>query len=94
MVLNELTSTERRELTANYGAAPSSDAALNGSAARECIKVSDVRRYLAKCTTETQRRSAKEINRWDLNLAMEQWEADRIRDVSSIGRVFDLGHGG
>jgi hypothetical protein len=48
MVMKGLTSKERRTLTALYGPAETPNAALNGPPARECLKVGEVGRYLAK----------------------------------------------
>jgi hypothetical protein len=78
MVVNGLTIAERQELTAICGTAPKSGAALNGPAARECLKVGEVRRHLVELNKENPRATAKEINRWDLDLAMERWEAEQM----------------
>ncbi len=90
MVVNGLTGAERQELSAIYGVAPMPDAALNGPAARECLKVGEVRRHLAKCKTEEQYATAKEINKWDVDLAMEQWEADPFGEAMANGRKPDF----
>lgn len=79
MVLNGLTSTERQALNDIFGAAPASDAALNGPAARECLKVGAVRRKLQESSTDNSNRLPKEIQKWDLDIAMERHEADRLR---------------
>lgn len=83
MVTKGLTGVELRELTAIYGPAETPDAALNGPAARECLKVGEVRRHLAKCKKDKLRRTAKEIRKWDRDLAIEQCEADRLELASS-----------
>ncbi|MFZ1469459.1 MAG: Hint domain-containing protein [Paracoccaceae bacterium] len=78
MVVNGLTSVEWRELTAIYGAASTLDGALNGPAARACLKVDDVRRHIAKAKKEKAQRLTKEIRKWDVDLAMGQNEAERL----------------
>lgn len=90
MVVNGLTCKERQELTDIFGSAGTPDAALNGPAARECIMVGEVRRHLAKCMKEKGQRAAKEIKKWDRDLAMEQWEADRLGLPMANGNVPDL----
>ena len=90
MVVNGLTRKERQELTDIYGSAEAQDAALNGSAARECLKVGDVRRHLAKSKKDNEPRIAKEIRKWDRDLAMEQWEADRLGFTPSKSQKHNL----
>ncbi len=90
MVVNGLTRLDRRALTAICGAAPTPDAALNGPAARECLKVGEVRRHLAKCKKEKRRATAKEIKKWNIDFAMEQWEADRLELTLSKSQKPDL----
>jgi hypothetical protein len=83
MVVNGLTRKEWRELTDIYGSVEMPDAALNGSEAREYPKVSEVRRHLAKCKKDNEPRIAKEIKKWDLDLAMEKYEADRLSEAAA-----------
>ena len=90
MVLNGLTIMERRELTTIFGPAPTHNAALNGPAARECLKVGEVRRHIAKCKRDVVQRTAKEIRKWDVDLAMEQWEAERLGLAPSKSQKPDL----
>ncbi|OAN70781.1 hypothetical protein A8B78_04840 [Jannaschia sp. EhC01] len=90
MVLDGLTKPERQELLAIFGPAETSDAALNGAVARECLKVGAVRRHLAKCKKDNLRRTAQEVRKWDLDLAMEQWEAERLDLASSTGQTRKL----
>jgi hypothetical protein len=94
MVMNGLTHAERKALSNIFGAAPAPDAALNGPAARECLKVGEARRHLANCTKEERERTAKEIWKWDVDLAMEQSESDKLgltlsnrQESQSQGRV-------
>lgn len=77
-------------MTAIYGDAPTPDAALNGRAARECLKVGEVRRHLAECKKDKLRATAKEIKKWDVELAMEQWDADRLGVPMASGEKPDL----
>ncbi|MGC1495605.1 MAG: Hint domain-containing protein [Sulfitobacter sp.] len=90
MVVNGLTSLERQELTAIYGIAPTPDAALNGPAARGCLKVGEVRRYLAERKKDNLRRTAKEIRKWDIDLEIEQWEEDLLGVAMANGQKPDL----
>ena len=62
------------------------------SPARECLKVGAVRKQLAKSLEEKGQRVAKEIKKWDVDAAMEQYEAERLseanpKDQDSIIRV-------
>lgn len=63
MMVNGLTSLERQELTAIYGVAATPDAALNGPAARDFQTVGEVRRHLAKCPKNKERRTTTEIKK-------------------------------
>lgn len=83
VVINGLTGLERRELTAIYGSVAAQDTALNGSAARECLTVGEVQRHLTKCMKIKVQRVAKEIGKWNPDMAKEQWEADQLGRVSS-----------
>jgi len=86
VVLKGLKSPERRELAAIYRATPTLHAALNGPAARECLKVGEVRRRLAQWAKEGRRRAAEEIKKWELDLAVEQFEADQSEFAPSDGQ--------
>lgn len=79
MVLDGLSHAERKALHDIYGPASSGDAALNGPAAHECLKVGEVRRYLAKRKKDSERHRASDIKKWDVDLAMEKYETDRLR---------------
>lgn len=83
MVVNGLTGTERKALTEIYGPAPKDGEALNGPAARECLKVGDVRRHLEKCRNDQKQRIAKEVRKWDCDLVMERRETDRAGEALS-----------
>ena len=91
MVVNGLTAEERHDLASIFGVAPTPDAALNGPSARVCQKVGDVRRHIANCIQKKEHRIAKEIGKWDRDLAMEQWEADRLGVAMANGDVPNLG---
>lgn len=90
MVVNGLTNRERCALVAIYGTAPMQGAALNGPAARACLKVGDVRRRIATCKQEKAHRTAKEIRKWGVDLAMEQSVADRFALKQTKGQKPDL----
>lgn len=90
MVVVGLTRLERRDLTSIFGAAPTPDAALNGPAARECLKIGEARRHLAKSINEKDPCTAIEIKKWDRDLATEQWEADRLGLQVTNGQIPDL----
>ncbi len=82
MVVNGLTAAERRVVIDIYGPAPSPDAALNGPPARDCLTVGAVRRQIANHLQDKGRRLAREIRKWDRDLAMEKFEAERLREAS------------
>nr|WP_309502711.1 Hint domain-containing protein [uncultured Roseovarius sp.] len=90
LVLNGLAPAVRHELAAIYGAVALPGAALNGPAARECLKVGEVRRHIAKCKKEKKHRIAEEIRKWDVDLAMERFEADRLSQTSPEGQKPNL----
>ena len=79
-----------KALTNIYDVAPTPDAALNGPAAKDCLKVGEARRHIAKCIKENERRTAKEIKKWDSDLAMEEWEADRLGLPMANSQIPDL----
>lgn len=70
VVVNGLTSSDRRALMAVFGAAPSQGTPLNGPAARKCLRVSDVRRHLSMCRQTRPSRAAKEIKRQGATLVV------------------------
>jgi hypothetical protein len=86
MVVNGLTAVERQRVIDIFGPAPTPDAALNGPLARECLKVGFVRRQLAKGLEEKGQRVAKEIKKWDVDAAMERYEAERLREANAKSR--------
>ena len=63
MVMNRLSDKERRALTDIFGPAPTPDAALNGPPSRECLKVVEVRRILARYLKEKGRRTARNFGK-------------------------------
>ncbi len=86
MVVNGLSAAERQALTDIFGPAPTPDAALNGPPARECLTVGAVKRQLAKHLKEKGQLLAKEIRKWDRDLAMEKYEAERLREAASLAQ--------
>ncbi len=87
MVVNGLHPAEREALTDIFGAAPTPDAALNGPPARDCLTVGAARRQLAKHVKESGRFVAQKIREWDVDLAMEQFEAERIPRAMPVDRA-------
>ncbi len=73
-----MTATERQTVIDIFGPAPLPDAALNGPAARECLKVGAVRRQLAKKSEAKEKSVTKQIRKWDVDAAMEQYEAEHF----------------
>jgi hypothetical protein len=86
MVVNGLDATERRALTDIFGPAATPDAALNGPLARECLKVGEVKRHIAKHLKEKGKLVAKEIKKWDRDLTMEKWEAELLIVVAPLAQ--------
>ncbi|WP_084013823.1 Hint domain-containing protein [Leisingera methylohalidivorans] len=80
MVVNGLTAAERRAVVGIFGRAPAPNAALNGPPALDCLTVGTVRRQIAKQRKDKDRILAKEIQKWDLDLAMEKHEAERFAE--------------
>jgi len=78
VVVDGLTIVERHDLNAIFDTAISKDAALNGPPARVCLTVSEVRRLLAEYVKEKGQRTEREIRKWDCDLAMERYEAERL----------------
>ncbi|MFX0546040.1 Hint domain-containing protein [Roseovarius sp. S1116L3] len=92
MVTNGLARIERKLLADIFGPAVSDGAALNGPAARKCLKVGEVRRHLTKCKKVKEQRTAKDIRKWDLDLMMERWESDEVREALPRGEERHLKH--
>lgn len=80
MVVKGLTDAEYRALTDVYGSAPSPDAALNGPPARPCLKVGEARRLLAEYIKEEGQSTAKEGQKWDRDLVLVQFQAERLQE--------------
>jgi hypothetical protein len=78
MVVNGMTAEERNFVNDMFGPAPTPVAALNGPPARECLSVGSVRRQLVISTDAEMRNSADEIRKWDVDAAIEQYEARRL----------------
>lgn len=81
MVLNGLQPAERRALNGIFGPAPTPDAALNGTSARDCMTVGEARRQIEKHLSEKGHLAPTETRNWDRDLAMEKYEASRMRDA-------------
>ena len=86
MVVNGLTAPERQAVIDIFGPAPTPDAALNGPPARECLKAGAVRRQLAKSSEAQKKLVAKETRKWDVDLAMEQYEAELMREAKAMNQ--------
>ncbi|MHA6327269.1 Hint domain-containing protein [Roseivivax sp. CAU 1753] len=81
MVVNGLTRAERRVLIDIFGPVTQPGAALNGTAAFTCLKVGEVRHQIANgATAKHTSAAAREIRKWDVDAAMERYEAERLRD--------------
>lgn len=87
MVMNGLTRTKRRTLTKIFGVAQSPDAALNGPPARACLRVSDVRRHLTKRLKANRERTAREVRKWDVDLANERRDAAGLCDATPANQA-------
>lgn len=85
MVVNRLARTEQATLTDIFGPAPTPDAALNGPPARKCLTVGTVKRQIATHLKEKGALLAEGIQKWDRDLAMEKYEAERLREARSSG---------
>lgn len=81
MVVNGFTDAERQEVTGIFGHASAPDAALNGPPALKCLKSKDIVRPPEKSPEEKKWRIAKEIRKWDVDAAMERYEAGRLREA-------------
>ncbi|NNF24162.1 MAG: hypothetical protein HKN63_05065 [Rhodobacteraceae bacterium] len=92
MVLNGLARTERQELFDIFEAAACTGGAMNGLAARSCLKVAEVRRDLATCKTNGARRRETEFRQWSIDLAMHMYEADRLREAVARNDRFAGSH--
>jgi hypothetical protein len=86
MVVNGLTAPERQAVTEVFGLAPTPDAAVNGPPARECLTVGAVKRQIAKHLKDKGQFMAKEIRKWDRDLAMEKYEVERLREAVSMAQ--------
>jgi hypothetical protein len=83
MVVTRLARAEQATLTDIFGPAPTPDAALNGPPARKCLTVGAVKRQIAEHLKEKGALLAEGIEKWDRDLAMEKYEAERLREVRS-----------
>lgn len=79
MVLNLLTRGERRALMGIFETAVGASIAVNGPAARTCLKVAQVQRQIANGASSNGSHAAKESRNWDRDAAMAQYEAERLR---------------
>lgn len=87
MVMNGLSPAERRALTDMFGPAPTPDTALNGPPARNRLTVGAVKRQIAKHLKEKGQLVAKESQKWDRDLAIEKYEAERMREALKMARA-------
>ena len=87
MVVTGMTAAERQSVSDIFGPAPTPEAALNGPPARECLTVGTVRRQLAKCSESQMKLEAKEIRKWDVDFAMEQFEAELMQEARDQARA-------
>jgi len=84
MVVNGMTAHERQAVSEIFGMAPTTDSELNGPSARECLSVGAIRRQIAKCLEANKKLVEKEIRKWDLDLAMEQYESELMRSAKAM----------
>ncbi|MGB5556550.1 MAG: Hint domain-containing protein [Paracoccaceae bacterium] len=87
MAVDGMHAAQREALTDIFGVAPTPGAALNGPPARDCLTVGAARRQLAKHVKEKGRFVAQKIREWDVDLAMEQFEAERIPRAMPVDRA-------
>lgn len=81
MVINGLTDPDRQVLAEFFGFQQPPNAALNGRPARDCLKVNQVRRFVEKYSKERANRSARDLPKWDRDLAMEKYEAEQMHEA-------------
>ncbi len=91
MVVNGMKAAERKALTDIFGLARAPGVALNGPPARECLSVGVVRRQLAQHLDANGRVVAGEIRKWDVDLAIEQYEASRTGGARTSARSGERG---
>ena len=82
IVVNGLSSAGRLALTDIFGA----DAALNGPPARKCLTAGAVKRQIEKHLKEKGTLLAKEIRKWDRDIAMEKFEAEQLCEAASLAQ--------
>ncbi len=82
MVVKGLTASERAALRQMFDAPPTSRVPLNGPPAREFIEVGTARRRIAE-SRNAQNDLSKECAKWDVDLAMERYEAEAIQERHS-----------
>jgi hypothetical protein len=87
MVVNGMTAPERQAVIDIFGSAPTPGSALNGPPARDCLSVGAVRRRLAKYLETKDDLMAKEARKWNVDRAMEQYEAELMRQATAIGKA-------
>ena len=78
MVLKSLSSSERHALTDIFGLA------LNSSPRRECLTVGATKRKITTYLKSKNRLIGNEIRRWDRDLAMEKYDAKRMKNAQSM----------
>lgn len=83
MVLKNMPTAGRRVLTKLFGPVPSPHHSLNGAPARKCWTVGTAKRRLSKFLRAGGQLKSNEIEKWDRDLAMERYEAERLRIFGS-----------
>ena len=84
MAVKGLTDTDRRIVTHVFGPPITPDAALNGPPARKCLRVGAARIQIAKGLKDQGQYKATEIRKWQADLALDQYEAERLREARSM----------
>jgi len=83
MVITAMAVPERQAVIDLFGPALTPDAALNGPPARQCLKAGSARRQIVKSLEEKRQLVTKETRKWDLDLAMEQYDAELMREAKA-----------
>jgi len=87
MVMKGLSFAERQSLRELFGPAPAHCASLNGPPARECLTVRRAKHRIAQHLKVKKNALAKEMQKWDRDLAREDYQASRMRHAVPIARA-------